>query len=67
MSRQYLKPDFEIIKMQVVDIIAQTGVNSQGQGVDYGGRDEGGFIDPSGNARNSSADAFWSEREGDYY
>ena len=63
MSRHYLKPELEVITMQVVDIIAQTGVNSPSHGVDYGGKDEGGFIDPSGNARNAAEEAFWDARE----
>ena len=65
MSKQYLKPDFKVINMQMMDIMELTGVNSENQGVGYGGWDDGGFIDPSGNFRNSSEEAFWSWREDD--
>lgn len=67
MSRHYLKPELEVITMQMAEIISQTGVNSSGHGMDYGGKDQGGFIDPSGNARNSVEDDFWNEREGSIY
>ncbi|MBR3092684.1 MAG: hypothetical protein IKG99_06630 [Bacteroidaceae bacterium] len=51
----------------MAEIISQTGVNSSGHGMDYGGKDQGGFIDPSGNARNTAEDDFWNEREGSIY
>ncbi len=63
MTRPYLKPELQVIKMQMMEMISQTGVSSEERGVGYGGKDEGGFIDPSGNARNPSAEAFWSMRE----
>ena len=59
MNRRYLKPELKVFKILTEEIIAQSGIISKDSSVDYGGRDEDGFIDPSVNWRNDYYGNLW--------
>ena len=47
MKKTYLQPLTEVVKMETVRMICVSGGITSGNGIGYGGVDDGGGLDPS--------------------
>lgn len=61
MKTLYITPSVEILELSVENMIATSGVNSDGIG--YGGVDEEGTLIPSSNGRRGGWGDLWSGEE----
>ncbi len=62
MKKGYVVPAMQVTLMDLGYAIASaTGVS--GEGIDWGGVDEGGGLDPDANSRGDWEEDFWEGRE----
>lgn len=45
-KKEYMTPNMEVMEIKTMTLLAGSGVNSD-LGIDYGGIDEGGSLDPA--------------------
>jgi len=63
MKKNYIAPNVEITEIELQQLIAVSGVSSEGKGIGYGGVDEEGTKDPA--ARRRRRKDVWDDEEED--